>query len=277
MFVYLIALAVVFVVSFIAFFMVNKAEGQLKNMKVILIFLLFTLLMSACGLLGKSSAESMSSFFMVQVLCLVLGYASSFLMKKEFFGQMANEKVSKPAFVLANAAAGMLGFALVFDHFNGMGLAGYYSISAFSFVLPQFFATSFEAYTEIPQEIYKVWYYPEDEKEIDFDKIDTSKIYMLEMEFSKSTADNKLVNSKAKAPLGMMFGDWFMSFIENYNHKFDSDPIQYLNQDNSPTGWIFYVKPSFFGNSKYIDPDLSIADNNLSEKNVIIAKRVEVI
>jgi len=277
MFAYLIALAVVFVVSFVAFFMVNKSEGQLKNMRVILMFLLFTVLIAAGGLLGKASSISMSYFFMVQVFCLVLGYVSSFLMKKEFFGQLANEKVSKTCFVLANATAGMIGFTLVFNHFNTMGLAGYYSVSAFSFVLPQFFATSFEAYTEIPQEIYKVWYYPEEEREIDFDKIDTSKIFMLEMEFSKSIADNKLVNSKAKAPLGMMFGDWFMSFIENYNHKFDNDPIQYLNQDNTPTGWIFYTKPSFFGSAKYIDPDVSIADNKISEKNVIIARRVGVV
>ena len=277
MFVYLIALAVVFVVSFVAFFMANKSEGQLKNMRVILMFLLFTVLMSAGGLLGNSASDSMSYFFMLQVFCIVLGYVSSFLMKKEFFGQMANEKVSKSCFVLANATLGMIGFTLIFNHFNAMGLAPYYSLSVFSFVLPQFFATSFESYTEIPQEIYKVWYYPEEEREIDFDKIDTSKIFMLEMEFSKSIADNKLVNSKAKAPLGMMFGDWFMSFIENYNHKFDNDPIQYLNQDNSPTGWIFYTKPSFFGSAKYIDPDVSIADNNISEKNVIIARRVGVV
>lgn len=277
MLVYLIALAIVFVVSFISFFVVNKSDGQLKNMRVILIFLLFTVLISAGGLLSKASSDSMSTFFMVQVFCLVLGYVSSFLMKKEFFGQMANEKVSKTCFVLANATAGMIGFTMLFNHFNDMGLAPYYSLSAFSFVLPQFFATSFEAYTEIPQEIFKVWYYPEEEKEIDFDKIDTSKIFMLEMEFSKSISDNKLVNSKAKAPLGMGFGDWFMSFIENYNHKFDNDPIQYLNADNTPNGWIFYVKPSFFGGSKYIDPDLSIADNKLSEKNVIIARRVAVV
>ncbi|MCK9156984.1 MAG: TssN family type VI secretion system protein [Paludibacteraceae bacterium] len=39
-------------------------------------------------------------------------------------------------------------------------------------------------------------------------------------------------------------------------------------------GWIFYTKPSFFRPRKYLDPDLSFADNKFKENQLIIAKRV---
>jgi hypothetical protein len=219
-------------------------------------------------------AESMIYFFAIQGISLVLGYLSCFLLKKNFYGELSHEQFSNAMFVVANACLGMIGFTLLFNHFQPSGIAIYYSLSIVTFVVPQFLVISFEAYANIPQEIYKVWYFPDEEKEIDFDKIDTTKIYMLEMEFSKSINDTRLVNSKAKAPLGMLFGDWFMSFIQNYNHKFDMEPIQYMDGSNMPHGWIFYVKPSFFAAPKYIDPDLTITENKINESKVIIAKRV---
>ena len=276
MLVFVILLAIVSLISIIMVYVANKDSGQLKTMRFLLVFLFAALVMSACGLVG-SSPVSMTFFYVFQVVFIGLGYLVSFLLKKNFFGEFTNEKVGRSLFVLAITTAGMAGFTFVFDHVSKLGLAPYYSLSLFTFVLPQFMAVSFDAYAGIPQEIYKVWYYPDEEKEIDFDKIDTSKIFMLEMEFSKSLNDTRLVNSKAKAPLGMQFGDWFMSFIENYNHKFDQEPIVYLNPDNTPHGWIFYVKPSLLGTAKYIDPDVSISANKISEKNVIIARRVGIV
>jgi hypothetical protein len=274
MILYIIATALVFLTSIIIFFVLNK-KAALKNMKLILFSLLFFIIMAASGLLAlvNGVTSSMLWFYVLQAIFFMLGYLLCYLLKKNFFGELENEKLSKVLFVLANAALGMIGFSLLFDHFSPTDLAPYYSVSLLTFAVPQFLAVSFEAYSEIPQEIYKIWYYPDEEKEIDFDKIDTSKVFMLEMEFSKSINDNHLVNSKAKAPMGMQFGDWFMSFIDNYNHKFDKEPIQYLNSDNTSHGWIFYVKPSFFGTPKYIDPDLTITENRISEKNVIIARR----
>ncbi len=274
--IYSIVLAIIFLGAIIPFYVMNGSTGQLRGMKAILFLLLFTILISVVGFFGLMSgvADSMVYFFVFQFLFLGLGYLLCFLLQKNFFGELRNEEWSKGLFVTATTALGMIGFTLLFAHFQSVYIAPSYSLSIITFVIPQFFVLSFDAYASIPQEIYKVWYFPDEEKEIDFDKIDTTKIYMLEMEFSKSLNDNRLVNSKAKAPLGMQFGDWFMSFIQNYNHKFDMEPIQYLDNSNMPHGWIFYEKPSFFSSPKYIDPDLTITDNKISEKKVIVAKRV---
>ena len=74
----------------------------------------------------------------------------------------------------------------------------------------------------------------------------------------------------------MNFSDWFVSFIANYNMKFEDSPIQYSNYEGEPHGWIFYTKGNFFTGKKYIDPDITIKDNKLKENIAVVAKRVEV-
>jgi len=279
MIIYLIVLTIILLISTIIVIVTNSGAGQLSNKKMIFFFLLFAVIIASLGFSGLISgvADSMSYFVLIQVICLGLGYWISYLIKRKKIGGFADEKLTRILFVISIAATGMIGFVFLFNYCNTMGIAPYYSLSVLTFPLPQFLVTAFEAYAAVPQEIYKVWYFPDDGREIDFDKIDTSKIFMLELEFSKSLNDTHLVNSKAKAPLGMMFGDWFMSFIENYNHKFDTDPIQYLDADNTSQGWIFYKKSSFLRAPKFIDPDLSIIENRISEKNVIIARRVGIV
>jgi len=116
-----------------------------------------------------------------------------------------------------------------------------------------------------------------DMDEPDFDKIDLKTIYLLELEFSKSPSESSQKNYKAKAPVDMIFGEWYRSFINNYNYKFEEEPIQFLDQNKEPHGWMFFTKPqSFLQTKRFIDPDLSIKANKITEKTIIVAKRVEV-
>lgn len=277
--VYLIALGLISIAAIIGFFIVSKQNKAWSNKKVILYYVAVGLVISACGFSGliPGIASSFTSFLLFQVFFAGLGLLVSWLWNKGLGEDMPNQsktRMSSVLFVLINAVVGMIGFTLIFHYCNPDGVAPYFAMSVIPFVLPQFIAVSFQAYKEIPHEIHKVWYFPLDADEIDFDKIDTSTIYMLELEYSKSIADPRLTNTKLRAPIGMKFGDWFRSFVENYNYKYDTDPIHYLNNDHTPHGWIFYVKPGFLGSAKYIDPDKTISENRLSEKKAIIARRV---
>jgi hypothetical protein len=79
---------------------------------------------------------------------------------------------------------------------------------------------------------------------------------------------------KAKAPRNMNFGLWFQKFIDDYNLKFPDSQIQYTFGRNEKYKWIFYIKPSFFKQRQFIDPDLDIEQNKITEKYAIHAKRV---
>lgn len=278
---YIITLCIVCLAGFISFFVLTKKNKVLSNKQAILYYLCVGIFISACGFVGlaRSVTQSILYFALLQLFFLAVGWLLAFLWKRNSSRVLQGDanKASGLIFVSINAVLGMIGFTILFYYCNPGSLAPYYGLSVVPLVLPQFIKSSFDMYRDIPHEIYKVWYFPEDADEIDFEKVDTSVIYMLELEYSKSIADGRLMNTKLRAPVGMKFGDWFRSFIENYNYKYDSDPINYLNADNTPMGWIFYVKPSFLGTARYIDPDKTISENKLVEKKPIIARRVGLI
>lgn len=275
----IVAFALLSILSLVAFFISTKKSAALakfSNKKAILYYLAFGILLSSGGLIGMSpiASRSMLYFILLQLVYAGLGFLAAWVFRKyapEEAGRNRNEVLF---FVMANALLGMLGFTLVFHYFDPSGIAGWFSFCVVPFVLPAFLSVCFALYQSIPQDIHKVWYFPLEADEVDYDHIDTSVIYMLELEYSKSINDPRLTNTKLRAPVSMKFGDWFRSFIESYNYKHEDDPIQYSYDGEDPHGWIFYVKPGLFGSARFIDPDQTIADNKISEKNVIQAKRV---
>lgn len=275
----IITFSVLSVGCLIGLFVANARNKALSNKWVILCYLGFAIFISAGGLVGMSSpaSRSMSMFLLLQFGYLGLGYLAAWLFRRAAPTEINSGKAAGIWFTLANAFLGMVGFTVVYHLFNHSGLAPWFALSVLPFVLPQFLRTAFEAYRAIPQDIHKIWYYPLGADEVDYDNVDTSTIYMLELEYSKGINDPRLTNAKLRAPVSMKFGDWFRSFIENYNYRYDADPIRYLNPDQTPIGWIFYTKPGLLKSSKFIDPDRTIAENKISEKHIIQAKRVELV
>lgn len=278
---YIVALAIIGVVALVSFFVMNKKKKVLKSKKAILLYLLFAVLISAGGLVGYSPAiaDSMAIFILLQVAYFGLGFLASFVYRKYAPPAESGERLDWGGvfFILVNAFLGMIGFALVYSYFASQELAPYYSLCVIPFVLPHFLNVAFKSFQAIPEDIHKIWYYPLHADEVDFDSVDTSNIYMLELEYSKNVDDPRLTNTRLRAPAAMNFGEWFRSFVENYNYKFDSDPITFVNDDGTPQGWMFYIKPSLLRSPKYIDPDNTIVQNGITEKHVIVAKRVGVV
>lgn len=273
---YLIPFGVFSVISMVMFFIINKKAQALNNKKAIFFYLAFSILIAAGGLiaLAPGAGRSMTVFFGLQVAYAALGYLASYLYKKNAPASLSKYRYGGVCFVLANAFLGMFLFTLVYYYFGSAELAPWFALSVLPFLLPEFMAASLSAFRSIPEEIHKVWYFPIHADEVDYDNINTDVIYMLELEYTKSINDGRLTNTKLRAPVEMKFGDWFRSFIENYNYKYESDPIQYLNHDQTPLGWMFYIKPGALSRSRFIDPELSITANKIGEKDIIIAKRV---
>ncbi len=255
----------------------KKAVGTLlSNRKFIFFYLLFGVVISCGGFIGmaQEASRSMTFFVLLQVGYAALGFLASWLYKKNAPDDIPQGRFAGVFFVLANTFLGMIGFALVYHYTNPNGLAPWFAFCVLPFVLPEFLSTAFKQYLAIPQEIHKVWYFPLNADPVDYDNVDTSTIYMLELEYSKSINDPRITNTKLRAPVSMKFGDWFRSFIENYNYKYESDPIQFVNYDQTPLGWMFYTKSKGLAKAKFIDPELTIADNKITEKDIILAKRV---
>jgi hypothetical protein len=275
---YIIA-AVLALTGLIIFFVLNTSVQDVRNRRVVLFYLIFAVVLSAQGFFGlvRDINDSIWWFVLLQVISLLVGWFFHYMLAQNFFGELNKPLVSGISLLIANMATGFIGSSLLFNYFHPSQLGIHYATSVLTFIIPYGFFLTFNLLASIPPEIHKIWYYPMDMEEPDFNNIDLNKIYLLELEFSKSPHDTTPKNYKAKAPVDMLFGEWYWSFINNYNYKFEEDPIQFLDRNKEPHGWMFFTKPrNFLQAKRFIDPDLTIKANKITEKTVIVAKRVEV-
>jgi len=277
---YVIITAVLGVISFVVFFVFNGTRANLQPKKILLSSLLFVVLIGVCGLLGLAGDVDVNTWWLVglQAIFILYGILFEVLLHWEFFGKLNRPALSAAFLLVANLMLGAVAFTLVFAHFSPGGLSVYYSLAILCMAIPHLFMATFRIFASIPPPIYKLWYYQPDSDEPNFDDIDLNNIYLLELEFSKQHDDPALKNYKARAPIDMVFGEWFGSFMKNYNYKFEEEPIEYMDKATKRAyGWIFFTKPkSAWATRKYIDPSLTIKNNRLSEKTIIGARRVEV-
>jgi hypothetical protein len=265
---------VIFVIATALMTIINKKNKLLSNKKLIVILLLTGIALGIPGLLGFLDLQFMPwGYIICQLYYLALGIFYVWLAVIYYEKELFERKVF---FFICSLIACLLGlflFKLGFDWLNNLKYGFWAATSVFVFLLPVIFWWAYIAFLNIPLEIYKVWQYPLSPADISMEHLDFNKLLVLEVNLYKHTTDDEPLKVKAKAPRNMNFGLWFQKFIDDYNLKFPDSPIQYA-QGGDSYKWIFYIKPSFFKQRQFIDPDLDIEQNRVSEKFAIYAKRV---
>lgn len=268
-------LPVIAVISATVMAVVNKKNKFVSNKRLIVIVLVLALVLAIPGLMGLLGLGYMPwGYILSQIYFLSIGSVLVYLLTKYYANELLNRKV----FIMAAMIiAGLLGFYLyqtIFNALSSIRIGGWAATSAFSFLVPLLFWWTYVALLSIPAEIYKIWQHPVVAMELDMEHLDFNRMLVLELEVYKNTNDQEPIKVKVKAPANMLFGNWFYKFIEDYNIKFPKSPVSYMATNDIAFKWIFFIKTSFFKKNTFIDPDLTILKNGISEKVTIYAKRV---
>jgi len=265
---------VIFVIATAIMSIVNKKNKVLNNKKLIVIMLLTSIVLGLPGFLGMLDLHFMPwGYLICELYYLIIGVVFVWLAGKYYEEELLERKVFFFICSLISCLLGVFLFKLAFDWLNNLKYGVWAATSVFAFLLPLVFWWAYIAFLNIPLEIYKVWQYPVVPADISMEHLDFNKLLVLEVNLYKNTNDAEPLKVKAKSPRNMNFGLWFQKFIDDYNLKFPDAPIAYKGgADNFK--WIFYIKPSFFKQRQFIDPDLTIEENNVTESFTIFAKRV---
>ena len=265
----LITLLLGIIVIFIA-----KKNQLLSDKKAVFYVLLSSVIFSIFGVLGYLQVDFMPyAYIGLQVLYLIFGYFNYQLIA--FYIKPLKDSLfwkKSLVFFIQLLISGAI-FSFIFNLVNDFKYGIWASSCLLSLFVAPLFEQTFQSYLRIPIEIYKMKVYEPNNKGIPVVPIDTEELLVYEIEVYRNANDSKPIRLKAKSTKGMIFGDWFELILSDYNQRKFSTPIEYYDVDD-PYGWVFYVKPSFFLPQKYVDPDLSFQGNKLSEKHLIIAKRV---
>lgn len=253
---------------------IAKKNQLLSDKKAVFYVLLSSVLLSLPGLLGYLQVDFMPyTYIGLQVFYLIIGYFN-YRLYDVYIRTLKRSPFWKKFLVLLIQMflSGAL-FSLIFNLVNDFKYGIWASTCLVSLFVVPFFIQTFQAYLNIPIEIYKMKIYDGTNKTNTVIPIDTGTLLVYEIEVYKTTTDEKPTRLKAKSTKEMILGDWFELILSDYNQRKFSTPIEYYNLQE-PYGWVFYTKPSFFLPRKYIDPDKSFQENKLSEKQLIIIKRV---
>ena len=254
----------------------SKKNKLLSNRKLIFFVLLASVIMALPGLFGLINTSFSPWLYLIsQVYYLIMGIL--FVQAYEHFIGKNVQRYKVLLQVVAMFVITGLGFYLFavlynFLHAENFGYIG--ATSILIFFIPSIFYWAYIAFINIPFEIYKVWEYPKDKEEVNFDGLDFDRLMVLELEFSKKPDAEDRLRVKAKAPGNITLGDWFRKFIDDYNAKFPASTIEYIRPDGNMHSWVFYLKKSFFHRRRLLDPDLTILENRVAENLKITSKRV---
>lgn len=262
----------------VGLFLINKKMGLLTGRQLLLLVLLFGLPMALAGLAGLIDLAFMPWYYLGwQAGFLALGI----LYVRQLDHLLREDRRTESAFVhLLTSLILLVGaylFSLLFNYLSALNYGLWAATCLLPFYLPLLFVRAFEALLGIPNEIRKVWYYPRHAAEVMLEDADPYRLKILAVELHKRPGSGEPpVRVKARAPEDLPFGVWFQRFVDDYNYKFPDQPIRTADDNENEYGWLFYyVKPSLFSLRRYIDADLSIAHNKLTQRHLIVAKRVE--
>jgi hypothetical protein len=149
-----------------------------------------------------------------------------------------------------------------------------YALGLVLFPLPFLFIFTLQLYLNIPDKVFKKWYYPLDHTMPNLDLLDLSRVLIIQFEFLKSTSETSNTNFKAKAPYNMPFGELFYIFISDYNESHPQNIIEVTNIQQEPYPWIFYKRSPWWKTRKYVDPDSTFQENGIINNDIIICIRV---
>jgi hypothetical protein len=265
----------IFIVSTAVLSIINKKNQFLNNKRLIVSVLVIGIILAFPGFLGFLNFNFMPWGYIICCIFYILtGTIFVYLLTKYYPKELLDRKIFIFFATLVSAILSVYLYQLAFNWLSNVRFGWWGAGSITWFFVPLMFWWAYVSLLSIPSEIYKIWKYPSTPLDINMDHVDFNKLLVLELELYKKSSDPEPLKVKVKAPENMNFGIWFHKFIDDYNLKFGKNPVEFRDEYQDGYRWIFFIKTSFFKRNIFIDPDLDITENGISEKMTIYAKRV---
>lgn len=216
----------------------------------------------------------MSQYIFSSVWFLGLGIVHCHFMYIRFWAKESTLG-SELAFIVAIWLFGGALSTLV-HYWMSKGTFMYYPMltAMFSFVLPTFVYKTFERMMAIPAKVHKWWQYPLYKEAPQVNEDEMRDLIVIGFELEKRANDNNRIYFRARTPIKMDLGDLFYHFLNDYNDRYPNTPIDFLDSNGQPYGWVFHRKPRWLIGTKTLDPEKPVFMNGIQENSVIICNRV---
>lgn len=216
-------------------------------------------------------------FWIMSGVYFLFGLIHLFIVHKKFFSH-PNESPSKLFF-----AELLYGISLVLFSIAAFAALQYFLkdksflfypmlLSLLFFFIPFLLQHTFLAAYAIPATSFTTWQYPVNPIDLPDEK-EGERLYVIGFEIAKKDTDQQRTYFRAKAPEGMILGELYYHFINDYNELQSETPIRFLDEKGEPQEWYFRTRARWYQRSRILDAAKTMHENGIRENTVIICER----
>lgn len=216
-------------------------------------------------------------FWIMSGVYFLFGLIHLFIVHKKFFSH-PNESASKLFF-----AELLYGISLVLFSIAAFAALQYFLkdksflfypmlLSLLFFFVPFLLQHTFLAAYAIPATSFTTWQYPVNPIDLPDEK-EGERLYVIGFEIAKKDTDQQRTYFRAKAPEGMILGELYYHFINDYNELQSETPIRFLDEKGEPQEWYFRTRARWYQRPRILDAAKTMHENGIRENTVIICER----
>ncbi|MFV0305616.1 MAG: TssN family type VI secretion system protein [Moheibacter sp.] len=276
----LIIIAILLIVGIILslFFTDKVTNFKTKYRRRYWAYLITSLLVFALiAFLGQSKTINslFGEFVFYQIAIFIMGVIHA-VIYRSYFDKFELENIWLEAvFNLLIAIFCTIPFLIVYTYLSGTVYAPVIATGMLVFLIPTWIYATYLRSISIPAKVFHTWQFPSQGSFHEPKDDEFRDVVVITFVFYKTPNSTQRTEFRAKAPIRMDFGRLFYHFANDYNTRNPDSPLQFLDENGQLQHWVFYLKPKWYGVSKYIDPKYTIYMNGIEEDSVVICQRTQ--
>lgn len=277
----LVIIGIVLIVGIIlSMFFADKVSGFKQKFRSKYFIYLFSslLIFAIIPFMGSTRVitELLDEFIFYQLVMFFFGGLHA-VIYRIYFNKFEKEENPWMEFIfnILIALFGTIPFMIVYTYLNGITYTFPMLGCFILFLIPTWIYATYIASISIPAKFFTTWQFPEEGTYTEPKDDEYRDMVLVTFVFHKNPESNVRTEFRAKSPIRMDFGRLFYHFVYDYNDRNSDSKIQLADENGNLQHWVFYLKPNWYSQSKYVDPKYPLYMNGVEENSVIYCLRTK--
>lgn len=262
----------------------SKIRSQAKKVKLfslnsIIYLLLFVAMLTLPVLLTLLKISIVWIYTIIAVYALLIGWLHTWSFYKQVkWAEKGVDILPDILYAAAITALGTITFLAVIERMGNPYIeANNYTFVMLPFVLPMFILKTVFLLEKVPVLDYPKYKVSKGDKKVSPEERRNSRLINATMMIPMGENDEELSPIECRLLSDIEFGINVYQLFRQYNNRPELPAIKTHDEQGNEYEYLFYFKPKFLGRKRFIDPEINVVRNKISNKDIIILQRHTII
>ena len=258
----------------------SKIRSQAKKVKLfslnsIIYLLLFIAILTLPVLLTLLNISVVWKYTIIAVYALLIGWLHTWSFYKQVkWAEKGVDILPDILYVIAIAILGTITFLAVINFMgNPYTEPNNYTFVMLPFVLPMFMLKTVFLLQKVPVLDYPKYKVSKGDVKVAPEERRNSRLIGVTMMIPMGENDEELTPIECRLLSDIEFGINVYQLFRQYNNRTELPSIKTHDEQGNEYEYLFYFKPKFLGRKRFIDPEINVVRNKISNKDIIILLR----